>query len=386
MSYNKFITKTGEVLLDLTEDSITPQDVRVNKIFHGKDGKEYIGTIEDGIEIDNTEVTLDGELVITYSNGDIKNLGSVVGPAGINGEQGPQGPKGEDGATGPKGDKGDPGEAGPEGPQGEQGIQGPAGKDGTNGSDGKSAYQYAQDGGFIGSESDFVKILNNIITRQNITLGLYTDGLIYVFINGEPTGNGIALPSASVNDIVGNIDNDNNIVITGALGDGTYTVRYEMTDGRSINIGELKLSNGTLLLNQIPLSIDLDGTPFNNGKGYMDGVKLSGSDSRGYKENTGTSITGLIPGKATDTIRIKNIDFDSATDETKVRYIYFFDTNRAKLSQTTLLGTIFKTDEGNGVYSGNFNSLTVAADIAYFRVCSTKLDGTSIITVNQEII
>ena len=93
-----------------------------------------------------------------------------AGPQGPQGETGPQGPKGDTGEQGPKGDTGDPGpqgpqgEAGPTGPQGEQGPQGPAGPQGEQGpkgdsgapgADGKSAYQYAQEGGYTGTEAEF---------------------------------------------------------------------------------------------------------------------------------------------------------------------------------------------------------------------------------------
>ena len=77
------------------------------------------------------------------------------GPAGPQGEQGPQGiqgiqgPKGETGPQGPKGD------TGPQGPKGEVGPQGPQGEQGPAGADGKSAYQYAQDGGYTGTEEEF---------------------------------------------------------------------------------------------------------------------------------------------------------------------------------------------------------------------------------------
>ena len=89
----------------------------------------------------------------------------------LNGKEGPQGIQGI------------------QGEKGEQGEKGAAGKDGT---DGKSAYEFAQDGGYLGTETDFAKILANSINNQNITLGLHNDGLLYIFINGEPIGTGIA--------------------------------------------------------------------------------------------------------------------------------------------------------------------------------------------------
>lgn len=60
---------------------------------------------------------------------------------------------------GPKGDKGDPGEIGPQGPKGDAGAPG---SDGAAGAAGKSAYQYAQDGGYTGTEADFQQLLANV--------------------------------------------------------------------------------------------------------------------------------------------------------------------------------------------------------------------------------
>ncbi len=71
------------------------------------------------------------------------------GPAGPQGEIGPQGPAGADGAQGPVG------EQGPKGDKGDTGDTGPAGADGQPGTDGKSAYQYAQEGGYTGTEAEF---------------------------------------------------------------------------------------------------------------------------------------------------------------------------------------------------------------------------------------
>lgn len=82
----------------------------------------------------------------------------------------------------------------------------------------------------------------SVFNKDNITLGLHTDGLIYIFIDGTPVGNGIALPGGGQSgDVIGNVDSGNNIVLNGDLADGTYTVKYEMEDGSTIDIGELVL-------------------------------------------------------------------------------------------------------------------------------------------------
>lgn len=73
--------------------------------------------------------------------------------------RGPQGPVGADGAQGPKGDTGAQGPAGEQGPKGDPGDTGPVGADGQPGTDGKSAYQYAQEGGYTGTDEEFIKAL-----------------------------------------------------------------------------------------------------------------------------------------------------------------------------------------------------------------------------------
>lgn len=148
---------------------------------------------KDGISptITVTNITNGHQLEIVDATGTktINIMNGAAGPQGIQGERGPageQGPKGDTGIQGPIG------LTGPEGPQGIQGETGPAGKDGTNGTNGKSAYQYAQDGNFQGTEADFAALLANVTDKRNITLGVHTDGLLYIFINGEPAGTGIS--------------------------------------------------------------------------------------------------------------------------------------------------------------------------------------------------
>lgn len=52
--------------------------------------------------------------------------------------------------------------------QGEQGIQGEQGEKGEDGTDGKSAYDYAVEGGFVGTEQEFADALNNLNEIKNI--------------------------------------------------------------------------------------------------------------------------------------------------------------------------------------------------------------------------
>lgn len=97
----------------------------------GTDGGYYAPSVDD-----------DGNLTWTASKSGMPAVSSanIKGPKGDAGATGPQGPQGE---------KGDTGATGPQGPQGEVGA------DGQPGTDGKSAYQYAQEGGYTGTEAEF---------------------------------------------------------------------------------------------------------------------------------------------------------------------------------------------------------------------------------------
>ena len=117
------------------------------------------------------------------------------GPQGAPGPQGPQGEKGEAGATGPQGEQGI---QGPQGEKGDTGAQGPQGETGPAGADGKSAYQYAQDGGYTGTQEEFAaklaeempdKLPNpNALTFSGAVAGTY-DGSEPLTVN-IPSGGG----------------------------------------------------------------------------------------------------------------------------------------------------------------------------------------------------
>lgn len=78
---------------------------------------------------------------------------------------------------------------------------------------------------------------------ERVTLGIHSDGLVYIFVDGKPVGDGIEFKAAG--DVYGYIDSDNNIVLNGNLGDGTYSVKYEMEDGSTVDIGDLVLDSNT---------------------------------------------------------------------------------------------------------------------------------------------
>lgn len=115
-------------------------------------------------EIETSEVNVDA----TLDNQDISvSIEDAIVIKGPKGDPGPQGEPGKDGAQGKKGDpgpQGEPGKDGAPGPQGEpfvysdfteEQLAALKGEPGATGADGKSAYQYAVEGGYTGTETEF---------------------------------------------------------------------------------------------------------------------------------------------------------------------------------------------------------------------------------------
>lgn len=99
----------------------------------------------------------------TYADFTEAQLLALKGPKGDKGDKGDTGSKGDTGAQGPKGDTGPQGERGPQGEQGATGSAGAAGKDG------KSAYQYAVEGGYTGTETEFAEKLASGALTVHVT-------------------------------------------------------------------------------------------------------------------------------------------------------------------------------------------------------------------------
>lgn len=152
--------------------------------FHEKEG-EVIGNNENYVlllealrKAEDSQITsvkiIDGDLLVSFANGCCVNTGRVMGEAftydDFTAEQlerlkGPKGDKGE------KGDKGDTGASG---------VDGKDGADGADGKDGKSAYQYAKDGGFTGTEAQFAeKLAEDIPTKLPNPNALTINGISY---------------------------------------------------------------------------------------------------------------------------------------------------------------------------------------------------------------
>ena len=79
---NKVIDRNGNTLIDLTNDTITPNKVISGTKFHGADGKEYTGILPAN-ELDTLKYTFidyDGTIMYTFTDAEIDAMEQL--PAG----------------------------------------------------------------------------------------------------------------------------------------------------------------------------------------------------------------------------------------------------------------------------------------------------------------
>ena len=116
--------------------------------------------------------------------GEISSISTDIDTLLMRGPQGIPGPKGDPGEKGEPGPKGDPGEKGDPFVYSdftEEQLAALKGEPGATGADGKSAYQYAVEGGYTGTETEFSNKLAKtplIGTSNNLTVQQVADAVL----------------------------------------------------------------------------------------------------------------------------------------------------------------------------------------------------------------
>ena len=196
--------------------------------------------------------------------------------------------------------------------------------------------------------------------------------------------------------VFGRVDAENNIILTGALADGTYTLKYENADGEVTVIGTLE---NVKYVNQLTKAIASDGTLYNGGQGWKTGYRLNSSGAEAALD--GMEVTGFIAAKYGDTVYMKNVgfDIDDSTTNSNI-YLSVYDANFSLIAFANgrgiangeYGGTAYEKDSNgnmkkcvlNEVFLGAFKAGTYN-DICYFRLNCVDISNASIITVNQPI-
>ena len=129
MAYNK-IQYGNETLIDLTGDTVTPETLAQGRTATAANGEKIVGLMPTITEQDFQEVA---ELAQNAST-KVDDLEARMDSGEFKGE------KGEDGKNG---------------------VDGKDGDYGKDGADGKSAFQFAQENGYKGTEEEFAEALSN---------------------------------------------------------------------------------------------------------------------------------------------------------------------------------------------------------------------------------
>lgn len=172
---------------------------------------------------------------------------------------------------------------------------------------------------------------------------------------------------------------------------------YTAKKVKVINVGRgdsrnLTIPDVIMYTNQIPISINKDGTIY-NGKGYKENTRINSSDVD--TTATGWETTGFIPIKIGDTVRFKNcgfLDMTGALGSSPRACFRFYDSNFAYITVSTNYSpSSLPSDAWSPVYGDDGNIVQVKiptsykASTAYVRITAADINANSIITINEEI-
>lgn len=175
----------------------------------------------------------------------------------------------------------------------------------------------------------------------------------------------------------------------------TKTAILTLKDGSTATADILVLSQEETggYTNQVPLSIDTDGSIYNS-TGYSTGLRLSSSGV--LKAQAGSAVTGFIRANGGDLIRVYGCGW--ASTEHPNNYLCAYDSSFTLIGGyvpnvpthygTQVVAAVNRSDNGDAVIT-----LENLSTISYIRVSSRGLTSTSsingedmIVTVNEEIL
>lgn len=153
-------------------------------------------------------------------------------------------------------------------------------------------------------------------------------------------------------------------------------------------------------VNQVPISIDTDGSIF-NGIGYKENVRLSSSGGISSSAQNGSVTTGFIPWYGDTTyLRMKGVEWLNATANYGGHfYVNCYDANKKFLDYlaTAELGSyahiVTVTKDSNGVETIKFSETygTANTKLQFFRqakfirLTARGKGANMIVTINEEI-
>ena len=193
--------------------------------------------------------------------------------------------------------------------------------------------------------------------------------------------------------VFGRVDTDNNIILTGQLAEGAYTLKYEDAEGNVVEIGTIDI--GGSVTNILPLAVNSDKTLYNGGKGYKEGYRLNSSGTE--TAQTGMYVTGFMPIKWGDDMYLSGMTL-KPNDSSTGRYIYvnLYTSEFASVGRITGNNSAWPAAsdsmemDANGnvkrirINSTNFVNVT-NTNVGYVRLSAQYIDDKSIATANEPI-
>lgn len=195
--------------------------------------------------------------------------------------------------------------------------------------------------------------------------------------------------------VFGTVDEENNIILTGVLPDGTYTLKYEDSEGNLTEIGILAHST--------------EDTPDDTGS-YRNLADPSSAEwETGYRLNSSgslveaniTYVTNFIPCQPGDLIRIKGMHVGQCNGNYLRAQTFFYSEDKIAIARINPYNDSYVAADGwtqndaNALWTHTVGASTYTivngnvSDIRYCRFTGELYNGYTendvIITVNQEI-
>lgn len=175
---------------------------------------------------------------------------------------------------------------------------------------------------------------------KKLTLGIHTDGMLYIFSDNQPVGRGVQLGSSDA-PILGYVDSENNVVLSGNLYNGNYTIKYETEDGTLIDIGSLTLEE----LESPPTVEPGEETNYFDIKTALLNHRLGSSGSP--SAFNGMLVTDYIPVNSTmhrQRFSINGVTLIKSSNYNYSVRVVYYDTSKNMVDQNNYAGDVDESD------------------------------------------
>lgn len=216
----------------------------------------------------------------------------------------------------------------------------------------------AADAQVVGNK--FEELSEQKVNKTGITLDKDTDGLIYIFVDGVKVGNGVEVNGEIIEgDVTGILDENNNILLSGNIADGTYTLKWLKADGTYTDAG-------TIVVGAVPEPEPVKTNFFDASRGFYGRLSSTGVDRTDAPK---TFVTNYIPVQAGDIVEINGCTVAPIFTTGVYPYMTGYDSSKTNVyTENARTSNDYWTFD---TLTSTSTQLTVLNDsIAYFRfVC-----------------